>query len=136
MEARVAQVASEVRRLQEAERRMNNTSEGRSGSDADRMVQLQEHLNVLTQQRLQHLETIQGQQLELQVQCPLHFSTYIPFVSLLFISNEYIRVGFLLELSLGICSGCCNGTYHPTLTIHISYRLWCYPSTNYIHTRV
>lgn len=82
----MAQVASEVRRLQETERRMNNTS----GSGADRVVQLQEQLNVLTQQRLQHLETIQGQQLELQVQGPLHFFTYIPFVSLLFLSNEYM----------------------------------------------
>ncbi|XP_058254990.1 protein TALPID3 isoform X3 [Hemibagrus wyckioides] len=66
MEARVAQVASELRRLQEAEGRVNNASESRSGSGADRIVQLQEQLNVLTQQRLQHLETIQGQQLELQ----------------------------------------------------------------------
>ncbi|XP_060790397.1 protein TALPID3 isoform X2 [Neoarius graeffei] len=66
MEARVAQVASELRRLQEAEGRVNNVSDSRSGSGADRMVQLQEQLNVLTQQRLQHLETIQSQQLELQ----------------------------------------------------------------------
>ncbi|MCJ8736798.1 hypothetical protein PDJAM_G00016620 [Pangasius djambal] len=66
MEARVAQVASELRRLQEAEGRVNNASESRSGSGADRVVQLQEQLTVLTQQRLQHLEMIQGQQLELQ----------------------------------------------------------------------
>ncbi|KAK2843469.1 hypothetical protein Q7C36_011684 [Tachysurus vachellii] len=66
MEARVAQVASELRRLQEAEGKVNNASENRSGSGADRTVQLQEQLNVLTQQRLQHLETIQGQQFELQ----------------------------------------------------------------------
>lgn len=71
----MAQVASELRRLQEAEGRVNNASESRSGSGADRIVQLQEQLNVLTQQRLQHLETIQGQQLELQVQGPAHFST-------------------------------------------------------------
>lgn len=76
MEARVAQVASELRRLQEAEGRVNNVSESRSGSGADRMVQLQEQLNVLTQQRLQHLETIQSQQLELQVQGPAYFSLY------------------------------------------------------------
>lgn len=68
MEARVAQVASEVRRLQEAEGRVNVASESRLGYGTDRMVQLQEQLTVLTQQRLQHLETIQGQQLELQVQ--------------------------------------------------------------------
>lgn len=68
MEARVAQVASEVRRLQEAEGRVKAASESRSGYGTDRMVQLQEQLTVLTQQRLQHLETIQGQQLELQVQ--------------------------------------------------------------------
>lgn len=68
MEARVAQVASELRRLQEADGKVNNASENRSGSGADRTVQLQEQLNVLTQQRLQHLETIQGQQFELQVQ--------------------------------------------------------------------
>ncbi|XP_060735598.1 protein TALPID3 isoform X3 [Tachysurus vachellii] len=66
MEARVAQVASELRRLQEAEGKVNNASENRSGSGVDRTVQLQEQLNVLTQQRLQHLETIQGQQFELQ----------------------------------------------------------------------
>ncbi|XP_053488117.1 protein TALPID3 isoform X2 [Ictalurus furcatus] len=66
MEARVAQVASELRRLQEAEGRVNNTLEGRSGSGADRMVQLQDQLTVLTQQRLQHLETTQVLQLELQ----------------------------------------------------------------------
>ncbi|KAI5618986.1 protein TALPID3 [Silurus asotus] len=65
-EARVAQVASELRRLQEAESRMTCASESRSGSGADRMVQLQEQLTLLTQQRLQHLEMIQGQQLELQ----------------------------------------------------------------------
>lgn len=78
MEARVAQVASEVRRLQEAEWRVNKASESRSGGGADRLVQLQEQLNVLTQQRLQHLETMQGQQLELQVQGPAHLSTYSP----------------------------------------------------------
>ncbi|XP_053093378.1 protein TALPID3 isoform X3 [Pangasianodon hypophthalmus] len=66
IEARVAQVASELRRLHEAEGRVNNASESRSGSGADRVVQLQEQLTVLTQQRLQHLEMIQGQQLELQ----------------------------------------------------------------------
>lgn len=76
MEARVAQVASEVRRLQEAECRANNALESRSGSGADRMVQLQEQLTALTQQRLQHLETIQGQQLELQVLGPAHLSTW------------------------------------------------------------
>lgn len=77
MEARVAQVASELRRLQEAEGRVNNALEGRSGSGADRMVQLQDQLTVLTQQRLQHLETTQVLQLELQVQGPTHFSAYI-----------------------------------------------------------
>lgn len=73
MEARMAQVASELRRLQEAEGRLNIA---RSGSGADRMVQLHEQLNVMTQHRLQHLETIQSQQLELQVQSLAHFSTY------------------------------------------------------------
>ncbi|KAL7873156.1 hypothetical protein AOLI_G00122270 [Acnodon oligacanthus] len=66
MEARVAQVASELRRLQESEGRMDRALESRAGSATDRMTQLEEQLTALTQQRLQHLERIQGQQLELQ----------------------------------------------------------------------
>ncbi|XP_036449445.1 protein TALPID3 isoform X2 [Colossoma macropomum] len=66
MEARVAQVASELRRLQESEGRMDRAPESRAGSAADRMTQLEEQLAALTTQRLQHLERIQGQQLELQ----------------------------------------------------------------------
>ncbi|XP_062863253.1 protein TALPID3 [Trichomycterus rosablanca] len=66
IEARVAQVASELRRLQEAEGRMNRASESRLGGAPDRVAQLEEQLTVLTQQRLQHLERIQGQQLDLQ----------------------------------------------------------------------
>ncbi|KAF4084150.1 hypothetical protein AMELA_G00125360 [Ameiurus melas] len=66
MEARVAQVASDLRRLQEAEGRVNNALEGRSDSGAGRMVKLQDQLTALTQQRLQHLETTQVLQLELQ----------------------------------------------------------------------
>ncbi|TSO25177.1 Protein TALPID3 [Bagarius yarrelli] len=66
IEVRVAQVASELRRLREDEGRVNIASESKSASGAEGMLQLQEQLNVLTQQRLQHLERIQGQQLELQ----------------------------------------------------------------------
>ncbi|XP_072545467.1 protein TALPID3 isoform X2 [Salminus brasiliensis] len=66
MEARMAQVATELRRLQESEGRTDRAPESRAASDADRVTQLEEQLTALTQQRLQHLERIQGQQLELQ----------------------------------------------------------------------
>lgn len=71
-EARVAQVASELRRLQEAEGKMNRASESRSGGAPDRVAHLEEQLTLLTQQRLQHLERIQDQQLDLQVKV-FHF---------------------------------------------------------------
>ncbi|XP_007251983.3 protein TALPID3 isoform X2 [Astyanax mexicanus] len=66
MEARMAQVASELRRLQESEGRTDRSAESRATSDAGRVTQLEVQLTALTQQRLQHLERIQGQQLELQ----------------------------------------------------------------------
>ncbi|KAL6477711.1 hypothetical protein MHYP_G00135460 [Metynnis hypsauchen] len=66
MEARVALVASELQRLQGSEGRMDRALESRAGSATDRMTQLEEQLTALTEQRLQHLERIQGQQLELQ----------------------------------------------------------------------
>ncbi|XP_017555335.1 protein TALPID3 isoform X2 [Pygocentrus nattereri] len=66
MEARVAQVTSELRRLQGSEGRMDRALVSRVGSATDRMTQLEEQLTALTEQRLQHLEKIQGQQLELQ----------------------------------------------------------------------
>jgi len=62
MEAQIALVTAELRRLQAAEGsvRTENTSAGRA-------AHLEEQLNILIQQRLQHLETIQCQQIQLQV---------------------------------------------------------------------
>lgn len=68
MEAQIALVTAELRRLQAAEgsvppgrpARTENTSAGRA-------AHLEEQLNILIQQRLQHLETIQCQQIQLQV---------------------------------------------------------------------
>uniref|UniRef100_A0AAY5EQP6 Protein TALPID3 n=1 Tax=Electrophorus electricus TaxID=8005 RepID=A0AAY5EQP6_ELEEL len=66
MEVRVAQVASELRRLQEAEGQGSRAG-GRGADRApDKTAQLEEQLITLTQLRLQHLERIQDQQLELQ----------------------------------------------------------------------
>ncbi|XP_039529473.1 protein TALPID3 isoform X2 [Pimephales promelas] len=61
MEAQIALVTAELRRLQAAEGsvRTENTSAGRA-------AHLEEQLNILIQQRLQHLETIQCQQIQLQ----------------------------------------------------------------------
>ncbi|XP_077095076.1 protein TALPID3 isoform X3 [Siphateles boraxobius] len=67
MEAQIALVTAELRRLQAAEgsvppgrpARTENTSAGRA-------AHLEEQLNILIQQRLQHLETIQCQQIQLQ----------------------------------------------------------------------
>ncbi|XP_066525189.1 protein TALPID3 isoform X2 [Hoplias malabaricus] len=66
IEARVTQVASELRRLQESEGRVDRAPDSRAGTAANRVTQLEEQLTTLTQQRLQHLERIQGQQLEFQ----------------------------------------------------------------------
>ncbi|XP_026142255.1 protein TALPID3 isoform X1 [Carassius auratus] len=64
MEAQIALVTAELRRLQASEssvplERAQNSSVGRAAF-------LEEQLNLLTQQRLQHLETIQCQQIQLQ----------------------------------------------------------------------
>uniref|UniRef100_A0A8C0YS18 Si:ch211-185a18.2 n=1 Tax=Cyprinus carpio carpio TaxID=630221 RepID=A0A8C0YS18_CYPCA len=64
MEAQIALVTAELRRLQAAEscvqpERTENSSVGRA-------AHLEEQLNLLMQQRLQHLETIQCQQIQLQ----------------------------------------------------------------------
>ncbi|XP_028857571.1 protein TALPID3 isoform X2 [Denticeps clupeoides] len=62
MESLMSQVAAELRRLQEAGR---GQQQGVSGA-SERVAQLEQELRSLTQQRLQHLEHVQSQQLELQ----------------------------------------------------------------------
>ncbi|XP_051578080.1 protein TALPID3-like isoform X2 [Myxocyprinus asiaticus] len=67
MEAQISRVTAELKRLQAAEASVKH---GRAGStvdcSAERAAHLEEQLNVLIQQRLQHLETIQCQQIQLQ----------------------------------------------------------------------
>ncbi|XP_041927731.1 protein TALPID3 isoform X3 [Alosa sapidissima] len=63
MEAMMARVASELRRLQEMGSGGGRVQEGGA---SERVAQLEQQLSALTQQRLQHLELIQNQQLELQ----------------------------------------------------------------------
>ncbi|XP_051723257.1 protein TALPID3 isoform X2 [Ctenopharyngodon idella] len=67
MEAQIALVTAELRRLQAAE---GSVPPGRAAStdntSAGRAAHLEEQLNILIQQRLQHLETIQCQQIQLQ----------------------------------------------------------------------
>ncbi|KAM6972903.1 TALPID3 protein-like [Aplochiton taeniatus] len=68
MEVRVSQVSESLRQLLEADhypgcRESRQVAEGRA---SERVAQLEEQLNALTQQRLQHLEMIQNQQIELQ----------------------------------------------------------------------
>ncbi|XP_016342758.1 protein TALPID3-like [Sinocyclocheilus anshuiensis] len=67
MEAQIALVTAELRRLQAAE---SNVQPGRAASTenspAGRVAHLEEQLSILIQQRLQHLETIQCQQIQLQ----------------------------------------------------------------------
>ncbi|XP_062379431.1 protein TALPID3 [Sardina pilchardus] len=63
MEAMMARLASELRRLQEMGSGGGRVQEGGA---SERVAQLEQQLSALTQQRLQHLELIQNQQLELQ----------------------------------------------------------------------
>ncbi|XP_016133657.1 protein TALPID3 [Sinocyclocheilus grahami] len=67
MEAQIALVTAELRRLQAAE---SSVQPGRAAntenSPAGRAAHLEEQLSILIQQRLQHLETIQCQQIQLQ----------------------------------------------------------------------
>ncbi|XP_016390422.1 protein TALPID3-like [Sinocyclocheilus rhinocerous] len=67
MEAQIALVTAELRRLQAAE---SSVQPGRAASTenspAGRAAHLEEQLGILIQQRLQHLETIQCQQIQLQ----------------------------------------------------------------------
>ncbi|XP_042599200.1 protein TALPID3 isoform X3 [Cyprinus carpio] len=64
MEAQIALVTAELRRLQAAESSVQ--PERTENSSVGRAAHLEEQLNLLMQQRLQHLETIQCQQIQLQ----------------------------------------------------------------------
>uniref|UniRef100_A0A672SCS9 Uncharacterized protein n=1 Tax=Sinocyclocheilus grahami TaxID=75366 RepID=A0A672SCS9_SINGR len=64
MEAQIALVTAELRRLQAAESSVQ--PERTENSSVGRAAHLEEQLNILMQQRLQHLETIQCQQIQLQ----------------------------------------------------------------------
>uniref|UniRef100_A0A671MFJ3 Protein TALPID3 n=1 Tax=Sinocyclocheilus anshuiensis TaxID=1608454 RepID=A0A671MFJ3_9TELE len=64
MEAQIALVTAELRRLQAAESSVQ--SERTENSSVGRAAHMEEQLNILMQQRLQHLETIQCQQIQLQ----------------------------------------------------------------------
>ncbi|XP_016395161.1 protein TALPID3 [Sinocyclocheilus rhinocerous] len=64
MEAQIALVTAELRRLQAAESSVR--PERTDNSSVGRAAHLEEQLNILMQQRLQHLETIQCQQIQLQ----------------------------------------------------------------------
>ncbi|XP_048830475.1 protein TALPID3 isoform X2 [Brienomyrus brachyistius] len=66
VEARVSQVSEGLQKLREAERPRNKSQGSEAGSPLTRMSRLEEQLGAFTQQRLQHLERIQAQQLELQ----------------------------------------------------------------------
>uniref|UniRef100_A0A3B3T469 Si:ch211-185a18.2 n=1 Tax=Paramormyrops kingsleyae TaxID=1676925 RepID=A0A3B3T469_9TELE len=70
VEARVSQVSEGLQKLREAERPRNKSQGSEAGSPLARVSRLEEQLSALTQQRLQHLERIQAQQLELQVCSP------------------------------------------------------------------
>ncbi|KAL0968957.1 hypothetical protein UPYG_G00220470 [Umbra pygmaea] len=63
MEVRVSQVSEELRRLLQSDRYQGKAEETR---DSERVTQLEAQLHSLTQQRLQHLEWIQSQQMALQ----------------------------------------------------------------------
>ncbi|XP_052001691.1 protein TALPID3 [Xyrauchen texanus] len=67
MEAQISRVTVELKRLQAAEASVKHGSAGSTvDCSAERVAHLEEQLNVLIQQRLQHLETIQCQQIQLQ----------------------------------------------------------------------
>lgn len=74
MEAQIAQVSAELKRLQGSEA---SAPQGRADASAARATHLEEQLNVLIQQRLQHLETIQCQQMQLQVSMPNPLSSFL-----------------------------------------------------------
>ncbi|XP_056623548.1 protein TALPID3 isoform X2 [Triplophysa dalaica] len=63
MEAQIVRVSTELKRLQGSEA---SALQGRADTSAGRVTHLEEQLNVLIQQRIQHLETIQCQQIQLQ----------------------------------------------------------------------
>lgn len=67
MEAQIARVSAELKRLQGSEA---SAPLGRADTSAGKATHLEEQLNVLIQQRLKHLETIQCQQIQLQVLMP------------------------------------------------------------------
>ncbi|XP_064783888.1 protein TALPID3 isoform X3 [Oncorhynchus masou masou] len=66
MEACVSQVWEGLQRLLESDRYPGRAQEAREDRASERVTQLEEQLNTVTQQRLQHLEWIQSQQMELQ----------------------------------------------------------------------
>ncbi|XP_036810550.1 protein TALPID3 isoform X1 [Oncorhynchus mykiss] len=66
MEACVSQVWGGLQRLLESDRYPGRAQEAREDRASERVTQLEEQLNTVTQQRLQHLEWIQSQQMELQ----------------------------------------------------------------------
>ncbi len=105
MEAQIALVTAEMRRLQAAEssvqpRRTENSSVGRA-------AHLEEQLNILMQQRLQHLETIQCQQIQLQVKMTCRCRIWILFLFslvLLLLIFYLILYSFVIVL---LCIYCC-----------------------------
>ncbi|XP_041704028.2 protein TALPID3 isoform X1 [Coregonus clupeaformis] len=66
MDACVSQVSEGLRRLLESDRYPGRAQEAREDRASEKVTQLEEQLNTVTQQRLQHLEWIQSQQMELQ----------------------------------------------------------------------
>ncbi|XP_055719889.1 protein TALPID3 isoform X2 [Salvelinus fontinalis] len=66
MGACVSQVWEGLQRLLESDRYPGRAREAREDRASERVTQLEEQLNTVTQQRLQHLEWIQSQQMELQ----------------------------------------------------------------------
>lgn len=116
MELRVSQMSEGLRRLLEADRLPGQSLERRAGRDAsesregregsqtlDRVAQLEQQLSSLTQQRLQHLELIQNQQMGLQAR---GLSSLLLIPSVLCSSLNFTNsVSFIqLEPSFGVCS--------------------------------
>ncbi len=105
MEAQIALVTAEMRRLQAAEssvqpQRTENSSVGRA-------AHLEEQLNILIQQRLQHLETIQCQQIQLQVKmtcrCRIWILFLFSFVLLLLIFYLILYYFVIVLLCIYFC---------------------------------
>nr|XP_055027483.1 protein TALPID3 isoform X1 [Misgurnus anguillicaudatus]XP_055027484.1 protein TALPID3 isoform X1 [Misgurnus anguillicaudatus] len=63
MESQIARLTADLKRLQASD---SSIPQGRADTSAARAAHLEEQLNVLIQQRLQHLEMIQCQQIQLQ----------------------------------------------------------------------